>query len=135
MGMPASTDIANRWLRQNVTKGAANTRFIEDTFRQSSLSQQVSDEQILLDVANQIRILKVRILPVTADATPYDVYESYRSKEEKVSAYAVGVKVEDFVAAVPEPTDSDLGFALRGGEESPARPGPAPIRGSWSRTR
>ena len=127
LGMPATPDLANRWLQQVITGGVVNARFIEDTFRRSQLSEQVSDEQLLLEIANQIRIRKVQALPSTADATPYDVFDAFKSQEERVSAYAAGVKVEDFVAAVPNPSEADIDALFqtaKGRLPDPNRPDP-----------
>lgn len=107
LGMPASAELANNWLRQ-ITGQALNARYFEDVFRRSSLSEQVTDEQLLLEIANQVRILTVQMLPMTADATPLDVFENFKEQEERVSAYAVGVKVEDYLGKVGEPSQSEI---------------------------
>ena len=108
MGIPATTEIANRWLR-GFTGRMANQRYFEDVFRKSSLAEQVTDEQLLLEIANQLRIQTVANLVQTAEATPLDVYEAYKDQTERVSAYAAGVKVEDYVDKVtPAPTDAEV---------------------------
>ena len=108
LGIPATSEMAMGWLR-GFTGKAANTRYFEEKFRKSSLAEQITDEQLLLEIANQIRIQAVALLVQTAEATPLDVYDAYKDQTERVSAYAAGVKVEDFVAKVtPGPTDADV---------------------------
>ena len=108
LGIPASSDMAMSWLR-GFTGKMANARYFEEVFRKSSLAEQVTDEQLLQEIANQIRIQAVALLVQTAEATPLDVYDAYKDQTERVSAYAAGVKVEDFLSKVaPGPTDADV---------------------------
>lgn len=108
LGIPASPEMAMGWLRGFAGK-TANARYFEEIFRKSSLADQVTDEQLLSEIANQIRIQAVALLVQTAEATPLDVYDAYKDQTERVSAYAAGVKVEDFLTKVaPDPTDSEV---------------------------
>lgn len=107
LGMPVNTEIANRFLR-SLTRRMVNTRYFEEVFRRSSLAEQVTDEQLLLEIANQYRIRTVMTLPLTADATPLDVFDTFKEQEERVGAYAVGVRVEDYFDKVGTPTEADL---------------------------
>ena len=108
LGMPATADLAVQWLRQR-TGGMASPRLFEDIYRKSNLSEQVTDEQLLLEIANQVRIRDVlELSPFTAEATPLDVYTAYRDQSEKVSAFAVPVRVEEFVKDVKDPGDEDV---------------------------
>ncbi len=107
LGLPATPEIANKWLRQQ-TRDSLNARFFEDIYRRSSLPSQVTDVQLLTEIANQIRIGDVRRLPDTAEVTPLDVFQAYRDQNEKVSVFAVPVRVDEFVAKVPEPSDAEI---------------------------
>jgi hypothetical protein len=108
LGLPATPEIANRWLR-SATGRMINQRRFEEVFRSSSLAEQVTDEQLLQEIANQIRIRTISQLVLTAEATPLDVFDAYQAQTERVSAYAAAVKVEDYVAKVsPGPTDSEV---------------------------
>ena len=40
--------------------------------------------------------------------TPLDVFDVYRDQNERVSARVVSIKVEDFLAKVPEPSASQI---------------------------
>ncbi|MDB5349902.1 MAG: hypothetical protein JWN86_1149 [Planctomycetota bacterium] len=126
LGMPATTELANQWLRQR-TGGMASPRLFEEIYRGSNLSQQVTDEQLLLEIANQIRIQDVRNLPFTAETTPLDVYAAYRDQSEKVSAYAAPVRVEEFVSKAPAPSEAEIGALYESAKNrypDPNRPDP-----------
>lgn len=126
LGLPATPDIANKWLRQQ-TRGSVNARFFQDIYRNSSLPGQVTDDQLLAEIANQIRIADVRRLPETAEVTPLDVFRAYRDQNEKVSAYAVPVRAEEFVAKVPDPTDAQVRELYEAGKNvlpNPTSPAP-----------
>ena len=116
MGIPATAEMANQWLRQKTQK-SVNARFFQDIYRRSSLSNQVTDTQLLAEIANQIRIMNVRNLPTTAEATPLDVFDAYRDQNEKVSAFAVPVRVEEFVSKVGEPSANEIRAIYEAGKD------------------
>lgn len=114
LGMPKGPDVARDWLRE-LTGGTMNKEMFEATLRR--FGTQVSGEQILTDIANQVRIDKVRGLlgrPVVTPldvfpvVTPLDVFQEYRDQNERVSARAVGFPVADYVGKVPEPPDEEV---------------------------
>ncbi len=105
LGMPHSAEDARVWLKQRVGTIMTSDLF-EMILRQ--FNNRVSGEQILAQIANQIRIANVRLLLGSPVVTPLDVYENYRSQNERVSVRAVGFRVEDFLSKVPEPTAGDL---------------------------
>ena len=107
LGMPTNVETANRWLRAR-PGGMANARLFEKIFRGSSLSQQVTEEQLLTEIANQIRIRDVLTLPITAEVTPLDMFEAYKDQTEKVSAFAVPVLVDEYLSQVPDPTTGEV---------------------------
>ena len=70
----------------------------------SRFNNRVSGEQLLADIANQVRLANVRSLLGDPLVTPYDVFRAYRDQNERVSAKLVEVPVEKFLAQVPEPS-------------------------------
>ena len=126
LGLPATPEIARGWLNR-VTGGSLNDRFFEDIYRRSSLPSQVTDFALLTEIANQVRITEVVGLSQTAEVTPLDVFRAYRDQNEKVSAFAVPVRVEEFIAKVPEPTAAEIAATYEEGKNrlpDPASPFP-----------
>ena len=74
----------------------------------SRFSNEVSEEHLLSDIANQVRLLKVRQLQGYPVVTPYDVFRSYRDQNERIGAKLVEVPVDSFLDKVPEPSASDI---------------------------
>jgi len=105
LGMPADPIIGREWLK-TVTQGQMN----QETFNYiySRFSNEVSPEQILADIANQVRIQKARGLLGSPMVTPYDVYQSYRAQTERVSGKAVEIPVENFLSQVGEPSEAEI---------------------------
>ena len=67
----------------------------------SRLNNRVSGDQLLADIANQVRLANVSRAPGDPLVTPYDVFRSYRDQNERVSAKAVEIPVEKFLAQGP----------------------------------
>ena len=104
--MPAGADVARRWLRS-----IPELRLTSDTFDRiyrENFADQITDEQLLIDIANQYRILQVADLPGRPLVTPLDIYQAYRDQYERVSADAVAFRVEDYASQVADPGDSEL---------------------------
>jgi peptidyl-prolyl cis-trans isomerase D len=111
MGMPATPEVANTWLgerfRSELTPELFD-RIYRENFTEGPLA--CTDSQLLGDIANQIRLYTLQVLPDSLDSrpadsyliTPLDIYNAYRDESEKVSAYAVPFPVEKFLAQVPE---------------------------------
>jgi hypothetical protein len=116
LGIPVSAEIAMRFLRSQSGR-AVSDRYFEEVFQRSSLADQVTDQQLLLEIANQCRIRTVQTLPLTADATPLDVFDTFKEQQEKVSVYAVPVRVEDYFDKVGTPTDSELQTVFESGKD------------------
>jgi peptidyl-prolyl cis-trans isomerase D len=74
----------------------------------SRFSNTVSPEQLLADLANQVRLANVRALLGSPMVTPFDVFQSYRDEKERVSAKLVEIPVERFLSKVPEPSASEI---------------------------
>jgi peptidyl-prolyl cis-trans isomerase D len=101
LGIPKRPEVARDWLRE-LSNGAMNKETFELLLRR--FGTQVSGEQILADIANQIRIIKTRSLLGRAIVTPLDVFKEYRAQNERVSVRALAFPVEDFVSKVPDPS-------------------------------
>ncbi|WP_406700296.1 hypothetical protein V5E97_15905 [Singulisphaera sp. Ch08] len=99
--MPTGPDVGREWLKQ-ATNGQMNRDLFEATL--SRFGNQVSGEQILSDIANQVRIAKVRQLSASPVVTPLDVFQTYRDQNERISARIVPFAVESFLDKVSEPT-------------------------------
>lgn len=105
LGMPADPSIG-RELLKTITQGQMN----QETFNYlySRFSNEVSPEQLLADIANQVRIQKVRNLQGAPMVTPLDVYQSYRGQTERVSGKAIEIPVENFLSQVGEPSAAEI---------------------------
>jgi peptidyl-prolyl cis-trans isomerase D len=99
--MPKTPDLAREWLKQR-TQDRMSRDLFEGTLRR--LGGEVTGQQILLDIANQIRLATARQLLGSPVVTPLDIFEAYRDQTEKVSARLASFPVEKYVASVPEPT-------------------------------
>jgi peptidyl-prolyl cis-trans isomerase D len=105
LGIPKRPEVARDLLRE-LTNGAMNKETFELLLRR--FGSQVSGEQILVDIANQLRINKTRGLMGRALVTPLDVFQEYRAQNERVSVRALGFPVEDFVGKVPDPSPEQV---------------------------
>jgi peptidyl-prolyl cis-trans isomerase D len=105
--MPATVDLAQRFLRRE-TRGLITTELFNRIYR-NSFADEVTEEQLLADVANQVRLNDVQGLPGPPEITPLDLFQAYRDQYELVSAHAVPFYVEDYVKKVSDPSDAELG--------------------------
>jgi peptidyl-prolyl cis-trans isomerase D len=103
LGMPAGPDVARSWLKQRA--GALMTKELFELIL-SRFNNKVSGEQLLSAIANQIRLVNVRQLLGTPVVTPFDVFQTYRDQNERVSARSVGFRVEDYLSKVGEPSSA-----------------------------
>ncbi|MGZ3485280.1 MAG: hypothetical protein ACXVBY_00215 [Isosphaeraceae bacterium] len=105
LNIPATAEIGREWLRQ-ITGGRMNGELFNVLF--SRFSNEVSEEHLLADIANQVRLRKVRQLLGYPVVTPYDVYRSYRDQNERVGAKIVEMPVDSFLSKVSEPAASEV---------------------------
>jgi hypothetical protein len=105
LNIPATAEIGREWLKQ-ITGGRMNGEMFNILF--SRFSNEVSEEHLLADVANQVRLRKVRLLLGYPVVTPYDVYRSYRDQNERIGAKLVEVPVDSFLSKVAEPSASEV---------------------------
>ena len=105
LGIPATPEMGREWLTTR-TGGRMNAELFNSLY--SRFSNEVSEEHLLTDIANQIRLLKVRQLQGFPVVTPYDIFRSYRDQNERVGAKLVEVPVDSFLDKVPEPSENEL---------------------------
>ncbi len=105
LGIPADKELAVKWL-QRFDPQLTSTRF-DQTYRQY-FSNEVTDTQLLQDIANQVRLYEVRTLPGAPPVTPLDVFTAYRDQNERVSAKFVAFSAEQFLDKVGQPPESDV---------------------------
>ena len=105
LNIPATAEIGREWLKQ-ITGGRMNGELFNVLF--SRFSNEVSEEHLLADIANQVRLRKVRLLLGYPVVTPYDVYSSYRDQNERVGAKIVEIPVDSFLSKVSEPAASEV---------------------------
>lgn len=106
LGMPKSAALANKWLRIR-TNNLLTPRLFDEIYRRA-FSEQVTDVELLQELANQIRIDQVRKLPGMPNVTPLEVFDAYRDQFERVSAFAVPFTVSEFLTQVPEPSSGEI---------------------------
>ena len=106
LGMPTTPDLAKRWLR-SFTNNQLTTDLFDRIYRDTFSEEQVTDEQVLTAISNQLRLARVQGLPGVPQVTPLDVYQAYRDQYEKVSAFAVPFYAEDYAAKVADPTEAE----------------------------
>lgn len=105
LGIPVGPETGRELIKQITQNTMTSNRFEELLSR---FNNRVSGEQILMDIANQVRLENVRRLLGSPLVTPYDVYRAYRDQNERVSAKLVEVPVEKFLAQVPEPSKQEI---------------------------
>ena len=105
LGLPAGPEMGKEYLKQ-ITGDKMNRDLFEILL--GRLNNRVSGDQLLADIANQVRLAHVgRILDAPL-VTPYDVFQAYRDQNERVAAKLVEVPVEKFLGKVPEPTADEI---------------------------
>ncbi|HZW32670.1 MAG TPA: hypothetical protein VFF52_18300, partial [Isosphaeraceae bacterium] len=124
LGIPAGPRMGREFLK-NVTQDKMN----RDTFEAllAGFNNQVSGEQILADIGNQVRLANVRMLLGQPMVTPYDIFRAYRDQNERVAAKIVEVPVDKFLPQVGEPAPQDIQAyydAYKDALPDPARPTP-----------
>jgi peptidyl-prolyl cis-trans isomerase D len=105
LGLPAGPEEGREFLKR-ITDGKMTAALFEVLL--GRLNNRVAGEQLLRDIANQVRLANVRRILNAPLVTPYDVFQSYRDQTERVAAKLVELPVAKFLAKVPEPTPADL---------------------------
>jgi peptidyl-prolyl cis-trans isomerase D len=105
LGIPGGPELGREYLKA-LTGGQMNSSLFEAKL--SRLNGRVSGTQLLSDIGNQVRLMRVRALFGSPLVTPYDIFKSYREQNERVSAKLVEVPVDKFLAKVPEPSPEEI---------------------------
>ncbi|MFO0954476.1 MAG: hypothetical protein U0835_25615 [Isosphaeraceae bacterium] len=105
LGMPSGPEVGREWLRK--TFGALMTRELFESIL-ARFNDRVSGDQLLADIASQVRISNVRNLQGMPVTTPLEVFEAYREQNERVSAKVVGFPVVEYLSKVKEPTTREV---------------------------
>jgi hypothetical protein len=105
LGLPSGTELGKEYLKQ-ITGDKMNRDAFEVLL--GRLNNRVSGDQLLADIANQVRLAHVARILQAPLVTPYDVFQAYRDQNERVAAKLVEVPVEKFLGKVPEPTAADI---------------------------
>ncbi len=130
--LPVSADLAYQWIKQK-TGGMYNAAYLDGVYRRCGFADKgITEDQVLLDIAQQLRLQTVLTLPMgvppyASETTPLDVYQTYRDQTEKVSAFFVDFPVENYFDKVGEPTEAEvreLFEASRSAIPDPDRPTP-----------
>lgn len=106
LGIPADRELAVKWLQER-TDGQISSDFFDGIYRQY-FANEVSDAQLLQDIANQVRLYEVRTLPGVPPVTPLDVFTAYKEQYERTSAKFVAFSAEQFIDKVGQPSEGDL---------------------------
>ena len=105
LGIPRGSDVGRAFLKR-ITQDRMTSEVFD--FLISRMNNRVDGEHLLADLADQVRLQKVRVLPGSPLVTPYDVFRTYREQNERVSGKAVEIPVEKFLDKVPEPSQSEI---------------------------
>ena len=105
LDIPATSAFARRWIDQQTNGGmtAATFEMILGRFNSS-----ISGEELLINLAEQIRILLARQEVAMPVMTPLDVYRNFRDQTERSSFKTVPFLVDSFVNRVSEPSRSEI---------------------------
>jgi hypothetical protein len=105
LGLPSGPDVGRDFLKM-ISQNQMTSEIFDSLV--GRMNNRVSGEQLLTLIGDQVRLQKVRLLPGNPLVTPYDVFRTYRDQNELVSAKAVEIPVEKFLAKVPEPTAAQI---------------------------
>ena len=103
--IPSTSAFARRWIDQQ-TKGGMTASMFEMIL--GRFNSTISGEELLINLAEQIRIMMARMEVATPVVTPLDVFRNFRDQTEQTSFKGVPFLVDSFVTKVGEPTDADL---------------------------
>lgn len=105
LDIPATSAFARRWIDQQ-TGGGMTAATFENIL--SKYNSTISGEDLLINLAEQIRILLARQEVAMPVVTPLDVYRNFRDQTERASFKTLPFLVDSYVGKVGEPTDSEL---------------------------
>jgi hypothetical protein len=107
MNIPKTSEFASDWIDQQ-TSGTMTPALFEGIL--SRYERRVGGEELLTDIASQIRIALARQEIAVPVVTPLDVFRTYRDQTERASFKVVPfvVNSDSFTGKVPDPTDSEI---------------------------
>jgi hypothetical protein len=105
LGIPSTPEFARKWIDRE-TFGTMNAQSFEYILGQ--FDNQVGGEQMLTEIAGQVRILLAREVVATPVVTPLDVFRNFRDQSERASFKAVPFLVEAFTAQVADPGEAEV---------------------------
>lgn len=108
LGMPATPELGREWLGDLAKRYRRPMTDALWTGLYSRFANEISEDQLLTDISNQARLLKVRSLLGLPVVTPYDVFRAYREENERVGAKIAELPVEQFLSQVAEPSASEI---------------------------
>ncbi len=103
--IPGTADFARRWIEKE-SLGAMNAALFETIL--ARLDAKISGEELLIQMANQIRIRMAGEEVAVPAITPLDVFRSYRDQNERCSFKAVRFLVDEYAGKVGEPKDDEV---------------------------
>jgi len=105
LNIPATAEFGRDWLDQE-SRGAMTPALFETS--RARFEKPVGGEELLADIAGQVRIALARQEIAVPIVTPLDVFRSYRDMTERASFKVVPVAVDSFSAKIPDPTESEV---------------------------
>ena len=105
LGIPTSTEFARKWIDLQ-TFGAMNAQLFEVIL--GRFDNKISGEQLLADIAGQVRILLARQEVALPMVTPLDVFRNYRDQNERTSFKVVPFLAQMYVDKVGQPTEAEV---------------------------
>ncbi len=105
LGIPNGPEAGREWIKRGAGAMMSRERF---EMILAGFNNRITGEQLLSQIANQVRIEKVRLMLGAPVVTPLDVFQAYRDQNEHVSIRSVGFPVEDYLSKVPEPSPSEV---------------------------
>ncbi len=103
--IPATSGFARRWIDQQ-TSNAMTASIFEEIL--GKFDSKVAGEELLINLAGQIRILLARQEVAMPVVTPLDVFQNFKDQTERASFKAVPFLVDSFTKNVAEPTEAEV---------------------------
>ena len=103
--IPETSGFARRWIDQQ-TNSAMTAPIFEMIL--SKFDSKVAGEELLINLAGQIRILLARQEIAMPVVTPLDVFQNFKDQTERASFRAVPFLVDSFTRAVAEPPAAEV---------------------------
>jgi hypothetical protein len=103
--IPDTAAFAREWIAQQTNNAMTAATF---ELILSRFDQKVGGEQLLADIASQVRLMLAQEEVAMPVVTPLDVFRNYRDQTERTSFRVVPFLVQSFVDKAGEPTEADV---------------------------